>query len=784
MSPDTDLPSGSESPPTNRIDIMSKISRRDFLKIGAASLAALAAEYEFLALVGAQRPGGGGRSVSRTTGVPRHPVPSTCLLCPARCGIIGFLEDNILVKIEGNPRDPNSRGRLCARGQAGIQQVYNPDRLLFPMKRKGARGSGEWQRISWDEAYSEVADKLRKVREGGLPEQFVFAAGIQGLSGIARRFMRAFGRPNVIEEATLYRANKEAAQELIWGARMDVNDVAHTRYMLNFGANPYEAHALYLGFVQRIIEGRMKGAKLVTFDPRLSNTAGKSDEWFPLQPGTDGVVALAMANVIMQSGLHDKGFLDTWTNYPAEELATYLRGYSPEMAEKISGVAAADIRRIAIEFATTKPATTISAGGVTMHRNGVQNERAIALLNVITGNVDVKGGWCLPRTYRFGEPEPIPPTPTQKSELVQPADLPLAPRGVAQGVMSAIKEGRQSFQVLMSYGYNPAYFDPQSTLSAQVLADESLIPYHVAVDSFMSESAALADIVLPATTYLESWGVYSVPACEMVPFVTVQQPIVAFQGQSLPFDQMCIELAQRIGDELKEYFAFGTVQDYIKAAIAPINGLVEAGGLDHLKDYGVWFDPMAEPDYTAYEKGGFFTPSGKIEVHSSRLAEQGFSPLPTYEPIPDHGEMGEDELFLITFQWNVHTYGITANSMWLSEIVHESPLWINKETARKRGIKRGDLVEVRSSVGSVTARAFPVQGIHPQVVSIGGSCGHVGYGRVAQAKKFESRDPSTRLIWWEKGGNGANPSSIIPVASDPIGGGQPWDDTIVTIAKV
>lgn len=235
---------------------------------------------------------------------------------------------------------------------------------------------------------------------------------------------------------------------------------------------------------------------------------------------------------------------------------------------------------------------------------------------------------------------------------------------------------------------------------------------------------------------------------------------------------------------MEDYFTFGTVQDYTKTAIAPINGLIEAGGLDHLKDYGVWFDPMAESDYAAYEKGGFLTPSGKIEVHSSRLAEQEFSPLPMYEPIPDHGKMGEDELFLITFQWNVHSYGISANSMWLSEIVHESPLWINKETARKRGIKRGDFVEVRSSVGSVTAKAFPVQGIHPRVVAIGGSCGHLEYGRVAQAKKFESRDPSTRLIWWEKGGNGVNPSSIIPVASDPIGGGQPWDDTIVTIAKM
>jgi anaerobic selenocysteine-containing dehydrogenase len=234
---------------------------------------------------------------------------------------------------------------------------------------------------------------------------------------------------------------------------------------------------------------------------------------------------------------------------------------------------------------------------------------------------------------------------------------------------------------------------------------------------------------------------------------------------------------------MEKYLAFGTVEDYIKAAIAPLEGLVRAGGLDYLKEYGVWFDPTVEPEYRMYEKGGFNTPSGKIEVYSPRLAEKGFSPLPTYEPIPDHGKMGDDELFLITFQWNVHTYGITANSMWLSEIVHDSPLWINKETAKAKGIKKGDLVEVRSSVGSVKAKAFPVQGIHPRVVAIGGSCGHWGYGRVAQAQRFDSNDPNTRLIWWDRSGNGANPSLIIPVAADPIGGGQSWDDTIVTIVK-
>ncbi len=179
----------------------------------------------------------------------------------------------------------------------------------------------------------------------------------------------------------------------MWGKSLDVNDVANTKYMLNFGCNVYESHTVYNSFVQRVIEGRVNnGAKLVTFDVRLSNTAGRSDEWFPIRPGTDGLVALAMANVIMREGLYDKEFIEKWTNVTVDQLKQHLARYTPEMAEKESGVPAADLVRIAREFATTKPATTISYRGVCAQYNGTQNERSVMLLNAITGNIDVKGG--------------------------------------------------------------------------------------------------------------------------------------------------------------------------------------------------------------------------------------------------------------------------------------------------------------------------------------------------------------------------------------------------------
>ncbi len=190
------------------------------------------------------------------------------------------------------------------------------------------------------------------------------------------------------------------------GRKEGVPDVANSHYILNFGSNPYETHEYYAGFIGRLMEGRFqKKAKLVTFDVRLSYTAGNSDEWFPISPGTDGMVALAMANVILKSNLHNKDFIERWTNIPTSALAQYLSQYPPEMAEKTSGVAASDIERIAKEFAMSMPAVAISGRGVSSHLNGVYNERCIFLLNTIVGSIDIPGGYCLPRTYRFEEPD-------------------------------------------------------------------------------------------------------------------------------------------------------------------------------------------------------------------------------------------------------------------------------------------------------------------------------------------------------------------------------------------
>lgn len=761
-----------------------KISRRDLLKAGAAGATLVVAGEALGGIAAAERIGPGGRNVSRTTGLPRQSVASTCQLCPARCGILGFTEEGRLVKIEGNPKHPNNQGRLCAKGLAGVDLVYDQERVLYPLRRAGARGQGQWERISWDEALNAIATRLGALQGAGRAEEFYFLAGTGATQSIISRFLDSYGTPHSFNRRPHGDENKAVALNLTWGAPLEVPDLAHSKYVLNFGANPYEAHLLHLPLAQRLIEGRVgNGAKLVTFDVRLSHTASRSDEWFPIRPGTDGLVALAMAQVIVEEGLFDAPFLERWTTYPVDTLRAYLSRFTPEMAEEQAGLPAATLRRIAMEFAHSRPATTISGTGVSMHYNGVQNERAVALLNAITGNVEVRGGYCLPRTYSLTEPEPVPPPVPGFSELARSRNFPFLPHAPVHGVLASINDSAVRVGVLMIYMHNPAYSNPDTALAEAVLRDENRIPFFVAVDTYLSESAALADIVLPDTTYLERWDLESGPALDMVPYLALRQPVVKPQGEARSFQEVCAELARRLGGGMDNYFRFGSYQAYLREMALRVPGLAQAGGWEMLRRDGVWYDAEAKPAYRSYLANGFNTPSGRFETYSSRLLARGYAPLPTFDPIPAHQVMESEELYLVTFKWSVLN-SFNATSKLVSEITHDNPVWMNTDTATERGIKKGDQVTVTSAVGTVVGRVHTTQGIHPQVVAISGGAGHWEMGRVARGRRFESDDPQTRFIWWDKHGSGISPNRVVPVVMSPIGGGQAWHDTVVKVTKV
>lgn len=732
---------------------MNKINRRDFLKIGA--MGATAIQFSGLIPIFGTK----GKNVSLFSGNFRKSIATTCDLCPARCGVLGFLNRDNLAAVQGNPKHLNNRGKICARGIAGMNQVYDPDRILHPMKRDGKRGAGKWKKIGWDEALTEIYNRLQSLRNQGREEAFVFHADRHHVSGLTRRFLKSLGQPTILLSDALENANKSVAQRMTWGENHEVIDAANCRYFLSFGSNPFESHPFFINFNQRLIDARIhRHARLVTIDPRLSNTGGRSEEWIPIKPGTDAMLALAIANVIMQKNLHNARFISQWTNVSVADLKNYLAQFAVEKAAEITQVPAEAIERIAIELATTQPGVAFSGGGVTDHINGVENERCIMLLNAIVGNIDVEGGYCLPRKYRIKDFDP-----DEKISASNPLEF-----------FQSIPEKNQPIAFYFAYKSNPVYEQPDCNFTQGVLKDEALIPFTVVMDTVLSETAALADLVLPATTFLESWSLDSTPSFELLPFVALQQPVIQPRGESKPLEYLWKALASQMGSDYPD------IEDYIKASAFQIPGLSANPAFENLKKNGIWYWEGQRAEYQVYRTNGFNTPSKKLEIaHRGH----GLSPLPAYQPIPEHFHLAQDELILIPFHVNVMRPNL-ANAKWLAEIHHSNAALINTKTARKLKIKTGDEIIIASSVGELKVKAHVSEGVHPEIIALANGCGHWEYGRIARFEKFESEDPDTKFIWWPKKDKaGVHPHWVIPLAMDPAGKGQGWMDTKVRVRK-
>lgn len=540
-------------------------------------------------------------------------IPGMCQLCSTVCGIVGYVKDDRIIKIEGNPNDPNSRGHLCARGHAGLNHQYHPERLLYPLKRVGARGEGKWKRISWDEALDEIASKLKAVRESGHPEEFAFHQGRQRSKDALKRFLDAFGTKTQLSHRSLCSGNRRAANlAYLWESDWDLNDVENSKYILNFGSNAFEAHQGHVPFATRIQNGRFKnGAKLVTFDVRLSNTAGNSDEVFFPFPGTDGAIALAMSHAILKAGLANEDFLRSWTNVSFEELTEHLSPYTPEWAEKISGIAAQDIERIAIEFAQAAPAaTTMCNRGSSAHINGFYNDRAIGLLNAIVGSVGKKGGWCW---SPWGGLDPQVKTPKMPASaktwnvLEDPPEYPLANvwrrMRVGEIIYLYLLQGRAKLQAYMTYNLDSPLTWPEESLTQQVLCDEELINFHVCINCFYNETAHYADIVLPWATYLERWDLDARGAYNLRPYVGIRTPMVKPLGEAKDVREFFPELAKRIGGGMEDAYP-QSVEEYMEewASNVPENPQTGKAGLERLLDEGAWEDDTREPYYEPYNQ--------------------------------------------------------------------------------------------------------------------------------------------------------------------------------------
>ena len=815
-----------------------KITRRTFLQASAGTTAAAALAPRMLHAMENEL---GGKDFSPVTAAERKAIPINCHVCNIQDGAIAFVENDRVVKLEGNPEHVSTRGRLCAKGNSGMWYSYDPDRILYPLKRVGARGEGKWKRITWEEALTEVAEKLDAALKED-PNTIMLKWGRNRTGGTLERFMKTLGSATVLNHTSVCESSKKVGQEPTWGPDIETPDFANAKYVLNFGSNILEAAYFHNPLSQRIAEGRVDNhMRIVTFDVRLSNTAGFSDEWIPVFPATDGAVALAIGHVILREDLQDSEFIDTWTNVTVDELKAHYAQYTPEWASKISGVPVQTIERIAREFATTKPATLFTYRGPAKHLYGSYNEKACMMLPIMTGNVEKRGGYCLPRGMGWPQPNPQPPGPKHDSVLAHPPEYPLAAHKVSHLVPFWIAEGRQKINVAFTYQDNPVYTNPGAqAVWGKLYRDEKLIPYFISMSSHMGEETALADIILPDCPYLERWEPESMPN-SLWPWLGIRQPVHKSLGESRENRVLLRDIIWKLDPDgargMKQFWDFKDGEDYMRHHFDNVPGLKEAGGLDFLKKHGVWpiygtLDPRTgkvtdktgreiQAEYGLYKKElsaadmegamvdghglitkngaaigiqrhggnyvGFPTPNRVINVRVDAWAEYGFNPMPTFKRIPWHEAMKDDEMILSTFKLNVHKQSRTAAVKWLAEIAHSNPAWMNPDTARKLGVKTGDLVRVESSVGYLVTKAYVTEGIHPKVISIATGFGHWEYGRLATLKLKDkpafggTEDPDLNNVWWDD--KGVHPNAIIPAVADPIGGSQGWYDTVVKVTK-
>lgn len=760
---------------------MAKVTRRKFLKIGGAAMAAGVLPGN---VANAMELEAGGRSYNyaRTAADRTKSAYTVSPYGKVKTPQQVFLENDRVVGATGFLNHPATRGRTAAVDAVAHLVAGDPDRLLYPLKREGKRGENRWKRISWQEAIDDIGKAIEAAM--AQPASIWLVRGEDTTDSLWRRFMHTLGSPSIVGLAG--DGSKKRGQALTWGEETEVPDFANARYILNFGSNLFETFPAHAAAVADARAERH--AKLVSFDPRLSMTAGLSDEWVPVLPGTDGLVALAMANVIMQEGLADTAFIDAWTNVQADALAKHLAQFTLEMAERESGVKADVIKRLAIEFASEKPATVFSYRGASSHANGTDTERACMLLPIITGNVEIKGGYCLPRRIQWDEIQPVPPLPAKQTAHAESGLFPYA-----------AKTGRIRIGVLFNYNSDPAHSAAAAPYWREVLKDKNTVPLFVSIATHMTETAALADIVLPEASYLERNEPVA-GASTLFPWVGMRTPMTKAPGEVREPKVILRDIVHALDKEggrgMKRYWDFGNPEEWLSKSLDSIPGLKAEGGLGAMRGKGLWPDygtldrktgkvlakdgkpPKAE--YGRHRKAGFATASKKIEIHSKELAGQGQPALPTWRKAENlavaQGKEKESFTF-ITYKTAYQAGSATSNNKYLAEKDHHNHCLINKKAATALGLGDGDLIRVASAAGYLVTRARVTQSIHPQVVAMAAGRGHSTVGRVARLAPRKQpewgaagEDIDIRYnLWWED--KGVNPNEIMPFFPDPASSG-------------
>lgn len=634
-------------------------------------------------------------------------IRTICHMCMQCCGINAHTRDGRLIRVSAMTEHPFHQ--LCVKAQGIVDWLYSPQRITTPLKRI----DGDWKRISWDEAWDTIADKLRKVKENYGARSLVVHLGNPFIGTqvgrVASRFLSLYGSPNYTSTASLCWAAGSTGHGLSVSDRLLRLWPSYegTRCIVVWGVNPPQSNIVD---ATNILSARKKGARLIVIDPRRTALAQEADIYAQIRPGTDCVLALGVLNVIISEKLYDKAFVQNWT-VGFDKLADHARKYSPEEVEKITWVPARTVGEIARMYAGSRPATITQGVPIDHSRNGVQTSRALSLLMTLTGNLDVAGG----NVYN----PPLRLTSLRVKGAASPeegigASYPIFARFTGEQTSALVTDAIISGQpypvkAVIVHGANPLLTWPNSSKVRQAFSRLDLL---VVSDLFLTETAKLAHIFLPTTTLWEG-EVLKDYIFAGLPLIALGNKVVEPLGECLENWQLWAELGKWMG--YADYFPWRSTDDLLANLLEP-SGYT----LDQLKASpgGILYgNPNGGQKYL--EKG-LSSPSGKVELYSQLLERYGYEPLPAFiEPLPAEGQAKDYPLILISgTRVHAFTHSRHRNVARLKKLIPYPTVEINTDTARKLGITDGNEVVVESPRGSIKLKAKPSADIHPRVISV------------------------------------------------------------------
>lgn len=598
-------------------------------------------------------------------------VPTTCFNCEAACGLVAYIDktDGNVRKVEGNPYHPGSRGRNCAKGPATLNQIHDPDRILYPMKRVGPRGAGQFERTTWDEVIQSLAARIRKALKEDRRTEVMYHVGRPGHDGYMDRILQSWGVDGHNSHTNVCSAAARLGYTMWCGADRPSPDHAHAKFILMLSAHLETGH-YFNPHAQRIIEAKMAGAKIAAIDVRLSNTASMSDWWIAPYPGTEAALLLGFAHVILQEELEDREFLRRWVNWdeflkvlhpekPCEfdvflaELRKTYAQYTPDWVAEECGVSAQMVREVgrAIGEARGAFASHIWRNAAAGNMGGWQIARCLQFLCVLTASLGTRGGTGMANTNKFVAAPFKKPAPQKVwSELLFPPEWPLSHHELSFLLPHLVKDGRGRIDTYFTRVYNPVWTNPDGFSWMELLQDEELVGCHAALTPTWNETALWADYVLPMGLATERHDVMS-QETHAGRWISFRQPVLrvakerngtpvewtyeANPGEVWEEDEFWIALSWAIDEDgslgIRQYFESPyrpgerlTIEDYYRWIFEnSVPGLPEAAQkeglspLEYMRTHGAF--EVERNVYQTYEKPVGAEEAG-VEIDGRRLA--------------------------------------------------------------------------------------------------------------------------------------------------------------------